>query len=180
LQFLVEKILQIAIFERRKFGLNYEGIDITELLSRIIGYFTLQLETNNIRLTTAINCEGKMVWADETHLVNVFTNLMDNAIKYRRERDAQIKITTENYANKIIISVEDNGVGISKGNLKKIFTKFFREPTGNIHTVKGFGLGLNYVRQVINTLHGNIKAESTLGVGTKFIVTLPVMKDKKY
>jgi signal transduction histidine kinase len=181
LQFLVEKILQIAIFERRKHSLKYQEIDIVALLSKIIGYFTLQLENSNIRLITAIDDTGTKVWADETHLINVFTNLMDNAIKYRREKEeeAWIKITSENYARKVIISVEDNGIGINRKNLRKIFTKFFRESTGNIHTVKGFGLGLNYVKQMISTIQGNIKVESTQGVGTKFIITLPVMKNNK-
>lgn len=176
LQFLVEKILQIAIFERRKFGLKYQEIDIVELLSKIIGYFSLQIENHNIQLITAIDCVGVKVWADETHLTNVFTNLMDNAIKYRKEQDAWIKISTDKQANKIIITVEDNGIGINKKNQKKIFTKFFREPTGNIHTVKGFGLGLSYAKQMITSLQGNIKVESTLEIGTKFIITLPIMK----
>jgi len=178
LQFLVEKILQIAIFERKKFGLKYQKIDVAELLSKIIGYFSLQIENHNIRLITAIDCVGVKVWADETHLMNVFSALMDNAIKYRKkEEDAWIKITSNNHAYKVIISIEDNGVGINKKNLKKIFTEFFRETTGNIHNVKGFGLGLNYAKQMITSLQGNIKVESTLGVGTKFIIILPIMKE---
>jgi signal transduction histidine kinase len=176
LHFLVEKVLQIAIFERGKLGLKYQAVDIAELLSKIIGYFTLQLENNNIRLITAVDIRSTMVWADEIHLTNVFTNLIDNAIKYRREQEAWIKITGNQHANKVIISIEDNGVGINKKNLKKIFTKFFRESTGNIHAVKGFGLGLNYVKQMIQTLNGSIKVESIHGAGTKFIVTLPIMK----
>ena len=176
LHFLVEKVLQIAIFERGKLGLKYQAIDISGLLSKMIRLFTLQIEDNNIQLITAIDSAGPMVWADETHLTNVFTNLVDNAIKYRREQGAWIKITSNNYINKIVISIEDNGIGINKKNLKKIFTKFFRESTGNIHTVKGFGLGLNYVKQITMMLHGHIKVESSQGVGTKFIVTLPTME----
>jgi signal transduction histidine kinase len=176
LHFLVEKVLQIAIFERGKLGLKYQAIDIAELLSKITGYFKLQIENNNVQLITAIDVTGTMVWADETHLTNVFTNLMDNAIKYRKEEGAWIKITGSRQIKKIIISIEDNGIGISKKNLKKIYTKFFRESTGNIHAVKGFGLGLNYVKQMVHTLHGSIKVESTLGLGTKFIITLPIMR----
>jgi len=178
LQFLVEKVLQIAIFERGKLGLRYQVTDIAELLSRIIRHFTLQLENNNVQLTTAIDIKGTMVWVDEVHLTNVFTNLIDNAIKYRKEEGAWIKIIGNTQDNKVIISVEDNGIGINKKNLKKIFTKFFRETTGNIHTVKGFGLGLNYAKQMIDKLHGSIKVESTVGIGTKFIVTLPIYKIK--
>ena len=178
LQFLVEKVLQIAIFERGKLGLRYQVTDIAELLSRIIRHFTLQLENNKVQLTTAIDIKETMVWADEVHLTNVFTNLIDNAIKYRKEEGAWIKIIGNTQDNKVIISVEDNGIGINKKNLKKIFTKFFRETTGNIHTVKGFGLGLNYAKQMIDKLHGSIKVESTVGIGTKFIVTLPIYKIK--
>jgi len=176
LQFLVEKVLQIAIFERGKLGLRYQVTDIAELLSRIIRHFTLQLENNKVQLTTAIDIKETMVWADEVHLTNVFTNLIDNAIKYRKEEGAWIKIIGNTQDNKVIISVEDNGIGINKKNLKKIFTKFFRETTGNIHTVKGFGLGLSYAKQMIDKLHGSIKVESTVGLGTKFIVTLPIHK----
>jgi signal transduction histidine kinase len=177
LQFLVEKVLQIAIFERGKFRLKYQEIDIAELLAKIIGFFTLQLENNSIQLVTAFNHIKTKVWADETHLTNVFTNLMDNAIKYRKEQGAWIKITTANQANKVIITIEDNGIGINKKSQKKMFDKFFREPTGNIHTVKGFGLGLNYVKQMISMLHGSINVESTLEIGTKFIITLPIIKE---
>ncbi|MCL2097957.1 MAG: HAMP domain-containing histidine kinase [Bacteroidales bacterium] len=177
LQFLVEKVLQIAIFERKKFKLKYQEVDIVDLLSKITGFFTLQLENNNIKIITDFKEKGTKVWADETHLTNVFTNLVDNAIKYRKEQDAWIKITTTNHTNKVIITVEDNGIGIHKKNQKKIFTKFFREPTGNIHTVKGFGLGLNYVKQMIETLRGSIQIESTPEIGTQFFVTLPIMKE---
>jgi signal transduction histidine kinase len=179
LQFLVEKVLQIAIFEHKKFKLKYQNIDIVELLTKIIGLFNLQLENNSIKMFTEFNCSGVKVEADETHLTNVFTNLIDNAIKYRKEENAWIKITVNTHFSKILITVEDNGIGIQKKNQKKIFTKFFREPTGNIHTVKGFGLGLNYVKQVIETLHGNIQIESTPGIGTQFLVTLPVIKETK-
>ncbi len=176
LQLLVEKVLQIAIFERGNLKLKYKEIDFSTLLNNIIGHFALQIERNHITFKTAINTPGTIVWADETHLTNVFTNLIDNAIKYRRSEDPAISISAENTEDSVIITIADNGIGISQDNLKKIFDKFYRVPTGNVHTVKGFGLGLSYVKKMVDMHRGTIKPESEPGVGTKFIVTLPVIK----
>ena len=116
--------------------------------------------------------------ADEMHLTNVIFNLMDNAVKYKRQEiDLQLTVTTRNEQGRLQIVIQDNGIGIKKENLKKIFDKFYRVHTGNLHDVKGFGLGLAYVKKIITDHKGSIRAESELGVGTKFIIALPLIKN---
>ena len=118
-----------------------------------------------------------VVSADEMHLTNVIFNLMDNAVKYKRpDVDLQLMVRTWNESGKLMISVQDNGIGIKKENLKKIFNKFYRVHTGNLHDVKGFGLGLAYVKKIITDHKGTIRAESEMNVGTKFIIALPLLK----
>ena len=113
------------------------------------------------------------------HFTNVIFNLLDNAVKYRNPyRDLALTVRTWNESNKLFISIQDNGIGIKKENLKKIFDKFYRVHTGNLHDVKGFGLGLAYVHKIIRDHDGNIRAESEYGVGTKFIITIPLLKNE--
>ena len=119
------------------------------------------------------------IFVDEMHFTNVIFNLLDNAVKYKRaDVDISLKVRTWNEANKLHISVEDNGIGIKKENLKKIFDKFYRVHTGNLHDVKGFGLGLAYVKKIITDHNGSIRAERELNVGTKFIIVLPLFKEE--
>lgn len=110
------------------------------------------------------------------HFTNVLFNLMDNAVKYKAEdRALHLTVSTRNAGNHLVLSIEDNGIGIKREDLKKIFEKFYRVHTGNRHDVKGFGLGLAYVHNIIKALGGNIHAESDFGKGTKFIISLPLM-----
>ena len=123
--------------------------------------------------------EDAMVMVDEMHFTNVIFNLLDNAVKYAREDvPLALFIRTRIEGDKVEISIQDNGIGIKKEDLKKIFEKFYRVSTGNLHNVKGFGLGLAYVHKIVTDLKGTIRAESELGVGTKFIITLPLIKNK--
>jgi two-component system phosphate regulon sensor histidine kinase PhoR len=118
-----------------------------------------------------------MINADEMHITNVIFNLMDNAVKYKKpDVDLHLNVRTWNEPGKVMISIEDNGIGIKKEDLKKIFEKFYRVHTGNLHDVKGFGLGLAYVKKIITDHKGLIRAESEPNVGTKFIIALPLLK----
>ena len=122
--------------------------------------------------------EDPFLEADEMHITNVIFNLMDNAVKYKRaDENLKLVVRTWNEPGKVMISVQDNGIGIKKENLKKIFDKFYRVHTGNLHDVKGFGLGLAYVKKIITDHKGTIRAESELNVGTKFIIALPLLKN---
>jgi two-component system phosphate regulon sensor histidine kinase PhoR len=126
-----------------------------------------------------MEAKDTMVFADEMHITNVVFNLMDNAVKYKRDDEPlRLAIRTWNEHEKLGISIQDNGIGIKKENLKRVFDRFYRVHTGNLHNVKGFGLGLAYVKKVIQDHHGTIRAESELGVGTKFIIVLPLLNSK--
>lgn len=136
------------------------------------------MERYNGKIESELKATDPIIFADEMHITNVIFNLMDNAVKYKRpDVDLQLMVKTWNEPGKLMISVQDNGIGIKKENLKKIFDKFYRVHTGNLHDVKGFGLGLAYVRKIIQDHKGTIRAESELNVGTKFIIALPLLKN---
>ena len=178
LSFLVEKVLQMSLFERQKATLKLKEIDANDLLVNIANTFALKVEKYGGKLDIDLQAEDSAIYVDEMHITNVLFNLMDNAVKYRRpEVPLELMARTWNENGKLMISVEDNGIGIKKEYLKKVFDRFFRVPTGNKHDVKGFGLGLAYVRKIIEDHKGSIRAESGNGnIGTKFIITLPLIK----
>ena len=173
LRFQVEKVLQMSMFERQKATLKKKKIDANELVNGVINTFRLKVESCHGTLDAELQATDPFIFVDEMHFTNVIFNLLDNAVKYKRaDVDISLKVRTWNEANKLHISVEDNGIGIKKENLKKIFDKFYRVHTGNLHDVKGFGLGLAYVKKIITDHNGSIRAESELNVGTKFIIVL--------
>jgi signal transduction histidine kinase len=130
------------------------------------------------KINTSFDAEDAIVNVDEMHFTNVIFNLLDNAFKYRKEETPlELTVSTGNVSkDKLEIVVADNGIGIKKEDVKKIFEKFYRVSTGNRHDVKGFGLGLAYVHKMINLMGGEIKAESELGKGTRFIIVLPLLE----
>ena len=195
LRFQVEKVLQMSMFERQSVTLKKKEIDAHELINGVVNTFRLKVEKNNGTLEAELNAQDPVIFVDEMHFTNVVFNLLDNAVKYKStnvvfnlldnavkykspDRDIALKIRTWNESGKLCISVEDNGLGIKKENLKKIFDKFYRVHTGNLHDVKGFGLGLAYVKKIIADHKGSIRAESELNVGTKFIITIPLFKEE--
>ena len=178
LRFQVEKVLQMSMFDRQKATLKMKELDANELITGVINTFALKVERYNGKIESELNAADPIIFADEMHITNVIFNLMDNAVKYKRpDADLLLVVKTWNEPGKLMISVQDNGIGIKKENLKKIFEKFYRVHTGNLHDVKGFGLGLAYVRKIIVDHKGTIRAESELNVGTKFIIALPLLKN---
>ncbi len=179
LRFQVEKVLQMSMFDRKKATLRLQEVNANSIISNIVNTFKLKVERYGGSITFNAEADIADVNVDEMHFTNVIYNLLDNAVKYRKEEEPlSIVLTTRNVSdNKLQITVADNGIGIKKDDLKKIFEKFYRVSTGNKHDVKGFGLGLAYVHKMIYVLGGTIKAESELNEGTKFIIILPLLKN---
>ena len=178
LRFQVEKVLQMSMFEKQKASLKMKELDVNELLTGVTNTFALKVEKYNGKITSSLDAKDPMIFVDEMHFTNVIFNLMDNAVKYKRpDAELLLDIHTWNEPGKLLISIQDNGIGIKKEDLKKIFDKFYRVHTGNLHDVKGFGLGLAYVKKIIQDHKGTIRAESGLGVGTKFIIVLPLLNN---
>lgn len=178
LSFQVEKVLQVSLFERDNSNLSFKEVDINEMLETVIATFRLKVENFDGRIEMKLEALNANVTADEMHLTNVFFNLMDNALKYRSDRDLLLIVHTWNEKDHVLISVKDNGIGIKKEHLRKVFDRFYRVPTGNLHNVKGFGLGLAYVKKIVQNHNGTIRAESDVNVGTEFIINLPLIKNE--
>ena len=178
LRFLVEKVLQMSMFDKKDAVFKKKEMDLNELLENIANSFTLRVEHTGGKIMTDIGAIDSKIYVDEVHFSNVIHNLMDNAVKYRNpDKPLELILKTWNDDKRLYFSIQDNGMGIKKENLKKIFDKFYRVHTGNKHDVKGFGLGLAYVKKVVDLHQGEIKAESELGKGTKFTVSLPVIQE---
>jgi len=178
LGFLVEKVLQMSLFEDGSTQFKLIEMDANDLIASIANTFDLRVEKTGGSLDVDLNALDSTILVDKMHFTNVLFNLMENAVKYRKP-DVPLKLIarTKNVGDdKIQITIEDNGLGIKKENVKKVFDRFYRVPTGNRHDVKGFGLGLAYVKRIVTELNGIIKAESEYGEGTKFIITLPIIK----
>jgi two-component system phosphate regulon sensor histidine kinase PhoR len=169
---LTERILQSAKLEKGQILLKKEDVDVHEVIREAITNIRLQVENRGGKIRMQLNAENPILQADRVHLTNILFNLLDNANKYTLD-SPRISITTENAYSGLLISVQDNGTGISKSNQKKIFEKLYRIPTGNIHNVKGFGLGLSYVKAIVEEHGGKITLESELNKGSNFILYLP-------
>ena len=178
LRFLVEKVLQMSMFERKKAIFKMKQLDLNEMVESVANTFTLRVEHTGGKIYTEIEAVNSTIYVDEMHFQNVIFNLMDNAVKYRKpDQPINIYIRTWNDDTSLYLSIRDTGVGIKKDNLKKVFEKFYRVHTGNVHDVKGFGLGLAYVKKIIDLHKGDITVESEYGKGTKFTIKLPIIKD---
>ena len=179
LRFQVEKVLQMSMFDRQKATLKLQEVNANQLIHNIVNTFKLKVEKYGGKIDSQLDAEIAEVKVDEMHFTNVIFNLLDNAVKYRREdTPLELMVTTRNLpSNRIEIAIADNGLGMKKDDLKKIFEKFYRVSTGNRHDVKGFGLGLAYVHKMVTELKGDIRVESELGKGSKFIITLPISNE---
>ncbi len=176
LRFQVEKVLQMSLFDKRGDTFKRTEIDLNSLIEDVANTFRLKVETSGGTIATRLTEDEPLVMVDEMHFTNVLFNLMDNAVKYQSgERKLHIDVKTLADDTKATIIISDNGVGIKRDDLRKIFDRFYRVHTGNRHDVKGFGLGLAYVKNVIDYHKGSIHAESEYGKGTRFIITLPIL-----
>lgn len=172
----IEKVLQVARIEKNKLNLKLEEVDLHKMIQRIADSFNLNIKDLKGELILDLNVKNYKVMADKQHLNNVIYNLIDNAIKYKQDKP-HVTVSTTNDANFIEIEVKDNGIGIDKKYINKIFDKFFRVPAGNVHNVKGFGIGLNYVKNIMDAHKWKIEVHSTLGEGSTFKLFIPVLKN---
>ena len=168
----VETILQAAMLDKQEIQLNLKTLHAHDLINAAINNIKLPIEEKLGKLEVQLHAENDLITADEVHFINLVNNLLDNAVKYSKD-NLVIKLCTQNIHNHFRIKIEDNGIGMNKETLHRIFEKFYRAHTGNLHNVKGFGLGLSYVKTIVNAHHGKIKAESTLGKGSCFVIDMP-------
>ena len=169
----VEKVLQMALIDKRELNLSMETVDFHEVIEKAVGKMTLQIESKGGTLSTVYGASETIISADVSHLLNVVINLLDNAIKYSEDKP-KIMLRTQNSSTHVSVSIKDHGVGMSREEVKHIFQRFYRVPTGNLHNVKGFGLGLTYVKSVVEMMSGEIDVDSELGHGTDFVVKFPL------
>jgi two-component system, OmpR family, phosphate regulon sensor histidine kinase PhoR len=171
----VEIILQAALLDKQEIQLNEKPVHAHELIHAAINNIQLPLAEKRGKLETHLIATNDLIMADEVHIINIINNLLDNAIKYSKE-NLLIKLSTQNFNGHFRIKIEDNGIGMNKETLNRIFEKFYRAHTGNIHNVKGFGLGLSYVKSIVDAHKGKIKAESIIGKGSCFTIDFTVLK----
>jgi signal transduction histidine kinase len=167
----VENVLMISHLERNQLNIEKTKQDINEIIDLAISHVSLIVENNNGNIITEKDADNSMVIGNETHLINVMVNILDNAIKYN-DNSPEIFIKTLNIGSKVLIEIKDNGIGMSKAVQSKIFEKFYRKQTGDLHDVKGHGLGLAYVKKIIAFHNGNITVDSAVGKGSKFTIQL--------
>jgi two-component system phosphate regulon sensor histidine kinase PhoR len=172
---LVEKVLRMAAVERGNINIKHKDVNIRNVIKKVVDSYMLQLNARKGKIITQFNAKESVVVGDEMHLQQIISNLIDNALKYSK-KDPEIQINTENKNDGIIIAVTDNGIGIEKEYQKHVFEQFYRVPTGNIYTVKGSGLGLNYVKKIVEMHGGKVSVESEKGKGSTFTIFLPIKK----
>lgn len=163
----IERVLNIARIEKNDFKLDRKPIDVNEMIAIVVDSMGLKLLKNNAVINLQLDAENSIISADELHFSNVIYNLVDNAIKYSIDHP-EITISTLNKNGQVVIRVADKGVGMSRDQQTKIFEQFYRIPTGNLHDVKGFGLGLSYVNTVVKRLNGIISVKSEKEKGSEF------------
>lgn len=171
----VETILKSALMDRQEVQLNLKPLHLHQIINDVADNFMLRLQEKEGTLDTKLDAKNDLIEGDEVHISNLVNNLMDNAVKYSKDNvPPRICLSTCSTDKKFVLKIEDNGIGMTRETVKRIFEKFYRAHTGNIHNVKGFGLGLSYVKTVVEAHEGNIKADSTLGKGSCFTIEFPL------
>ncbi len=172
----VEKVLQMSLIDKRQLKFNIESLNVHDLIQQAVDKMSIQIESNQGQLSTSLAAKSTIIRTDATHFLNVILNLMDNAIKYSEDAP-KIMIRTSNTRSALSVSIKDHGIGMTKEEAKHIFQRFYRVPTGNLHNVKGFGLGLTYVKTVVDLMNGTIMVESEPQKGTNFILNFPLSEN---
>ncbi|HMO31851.1 MAG TPA: HAMP domain-containing sensor histidine kinase [Lacibacter sp.] len=172
----VETILQAAQMERQQVQLNKKDVHAHEVIEKVLGNLRLQIDEKSGRVETQLQATNDLLEADEVHFTNLINNLVDNAVKYSKDNSLFIRVSTRNSGRFLRILVEDHGIGMSKETQARVFEKFFRAHTGNVHNVKGFGLGLSYVKAMTEAHDGKVKVDSVLGKGSTFTLEFPLKK----
>lgn len=175
---LVENVLQSAVFDRGEVELKLRKVDMHQKINRVLESLEMLTQSKEIQVVQNLDAKQCVVEADEVMVTNLVFNLIDNAIKYSRKQEGSVVVSTWNEDHYLCVEIADNGIGISKDDQKRIFDKLYRVPTGNVHNVKGYGLGLSYVKSIVESHHGRIQVKSQLNEGSRFTVSLP-LKQKK-
>jgi two-component system phosphate regulon sensor histidine kinase PhoR len=170
---LVENVLQSALLDTSNFQLQQTEVDMHALILKVLRSMQVHIDRRKVKTEIKLDAPKCVIEGDPVHLTNVIFNLIDNALKYTPEAP-DLKVHTRNSGGRFIVSVSDNGIGISREQQRKVFDKLYRVPTGNIHNVKGFGLGLSYVKAVVERHQGQVSVESELGIGSTFTVSIPL------
>ena len=173
----VEKVLQIAAIDRKDYNLKEEMLQMNEMVKNATEHIIMQVEQRGGRLNVIENAKNDLVLGDEMHLTNIIVNLLDNANKYSPDAP-NITLRTESDGDDFLVSIQDRGIGMTREQQKHIFEKFYRVPTGDLHNVKGFGLGLAYVQRMVEAHGGSIHVDSEPGKGSKFSISLPLAKNE--
>jgi two-component system phosphate regulon sensor histidine kinase PhoR len=168
----VEKVLQMALIEKQDYMLNLGPVNLHDVILAAVNNFALQIEQREGKITTDLEASNPIIQGDQTHIASMIHNLLDNANKYSPEKP-EIRISTRMRPKGVEIAIRDQGLGISKEARKHIFEKFYRVHTGNLHDVKGFGLGLSYVKAMMDAHHGQVEVDSEQGKGSNFILFFP-------
>ena len=168
----VEKVLQMALLDKGEVKLKKTLVNVSDLITNALNSQSVQIENQNGEVELEFEAENETVSGDEVHLANVLNNLIDNAIKYSPDH-LHITVKTRNVSDGVELSITDKGIGMNREQLHRIFDTFYRVPTGNVHDVKGFGLGLSYVKTMVEAHEGTVKVESKYGGGSTFIIWLP-------
>jgi len=173
----VERILQIARLDRKEFEFNFQATDLHPLIAEAVSGFVLQVEQRGGRIESLLEATNSVVTTDPVHFTNLVFNLLDNANKYTTDQPV-IRISSANIPGGVQLTVEDNGIGMSKAVQARIFDKFYRLHSGNVHTIKGFGLGLSYIKAILEANNGSIKVFSEPGKGSRFVVFIPFLNNR--